>query len=407
MHLACKVGNIPILAYLFYHGAMINCRNKEGKFPDVVAADNNQTALADYFHKITAAPQPIEQIRFSEEDSVFSAEWDLPSQPNFFPRIDAVEIQVKQNKFFDSWKTIATFKSSMKAKEESDEPELKARMDFDKIEFDPSWSVPALDAVSSALLEEKKDKFEQRALPAKVYVAPVCSMVLDELVSGQQYVFRARCASKYGWGPYSNGVPIEVEKGKDEEKETSEEEKKEESETSEEEEEKNEEKKEESEKEEEESEKEKEERKEKKEESEEEKEEKKEENEEEEEEEEEERKKGKHRHRRRKHTKRDDGEQMNELLNGGCSALSNAVAEGIKLAELRDNTGNSLLHLAALNGQDEEVKVLVNQIEMDVNMQGDQKRTPLHMAVTGEHLNTIELLLSLGADISADDIVGN
>ena len=58
--------------------------------------------------------------------------WALPAQPNYFPPIDAVEVQIKQNKFFDSWRTVETLKSSTRGPE----PEDEAKQRIEAIRFD-------------------------------------------------------------------------------------------------------------------------------------------------------------------------------------------------------------------------------------------------------------------------------
>jgi len=57
------------------------------------------------------------------------------------------------------------------------------------------------------------------------------------------------------------------------------------------------------------------------------------------------------------------------------------------------------LHLAAANGQDEVVKLLV-EAGMDVNLETSAGNSPLRFAAMYGHLSTCKLLIDLGADMN-------
>jgi ankyrin len=58
--------------------------------------------------------------------------------------------------------------------------------------------------------------------------------------------------------------------------------------------------------------------------------------------------------------------------------------------------GNTALHIAALAGQEEVVKLLVH-CGADVNVRSQQGFTPLYMAAQENHYNLVTFLLSVGA----------
>ena len=212
VHLACRIGNRSILTYLFYHGAMINCRNKEGKFPDAVAIDNDHQDIADFLHQVLSPPPPIKSARFykTKRSSEVEVEWEYSPLPNYYPSVDAIEIQIKQNKFFDSWKTVATIKGSDRESNSDDQDRMKMSV----IQFDRKCSVK-VDKSLEAFFQEHTNQLEHRNLPPKQHVPPQPHTLLTELSAGQPYVMRSRCASKYGWGPYSASFTIEpVSRGK-------------------------------------------------------------------------------------------------------------------------------------------------------------------------------------------------
>lgn len=339
---------------------MINCRNKEGKFPDVVAIENGHQDIADFLHQVISPPSPIKSARFfkTKRSSEVEAEWEYSSQPNYYPSIDAIEVQIKQNKFFDSWKTFVILKSSDRNSDSQDQDRMKMSM----IQFDRKCSVK-IDKKVDAFLTEHSKQFDHRVLPSKQHVPPQQSVLLTEIAPGQPYVMRARCASKYGWGPYSASFSIEpVSRGKTPNTDmefkvlsssSSEEESSEESSSS------------------------------------------------DDGSSEEEKPKPKP-----KSKTHDDSSLMEELLSGGVEKLMQAVSKGIVLRDLRTGNGMTLLHLASGNGQNEAVRLLVEQGGLEVNQCSSQQTTAFHHAVYGDHLDTVQLLMTLGADMTIKDVVG-
>ena len=215
VHLACQVGSRSILTFLFYHGAKIVCRNKEGKLPDAVAIDNNHQDIADFFHDVISCSATIQSLEFFKvkHSSDVDVEWSFAPQPNFYPHVTALELQIKQNKFFDSWKTVSMLKASERPATASD----AASMALTAIQFDPKCEDTQPDEEVEALVARNSGRFVTREPPAQ-YVAPACSFRLSDLASGQSYVLRGHCASKYGWGPFVS-APVEPVRRKKEKKE--------------------------------------------------------------------------------------------------------------------------------------------------------------------------------------------
>lgn len=71
----------------------------------------------------------------------------------------------------------------------------------------------------------------------------------------------------------------------------------------------------------------------------------------------------------------------------------------------RTGEGDTLLHLAALRGDEADVSDLVS-LGSVVNARGDFGMTALHCAAMGGHIAVAERLLALGADRSAPDDFG-
>jgi hypothetical protein len=71
---------------------------------------------------------------------------------------------------------------------------------------------------------------------------------------------------------------------------------------------------------------------------------------------------------------------------------------------LRNNDGDSALHLAVENGHEAVVKLLLDSGKIDTNSKGHYGRTPLSLAARGGHENMVKLLLDSGkVDVDPKD----
>lgn len=73
-------------------------------------------------------------------------------------------------------------------------------------------------------------------------------------------------------------------------------------------------------------------------------------------------------------------------------------------APITDSAGNSLIALAAIQGDVGMIKLLLAR-GMDANTQNYQGNTPLHFAVSGRHMKCIDTLLQahVGEDLENED----
>ena len=179
----------------------------------MVATAAGQDAIADFLHNTLAAPAPPTKISTLKGDhsSEFICQFELSSPYNYYPHIDIVEIQTKTGKFFDSWKTVATLKSSTRPSTEEDRKE----MDLTHIQFDKKCGkIPSYDERTLHLLAERAEAFDVRKLPEKQWVAPEASCVVEGYSAGQPLSLHIRCGNKYGMGNWSNAVAVEPKGGK-------------------------------------------------------------------------------------------------------------------------------------------------------------------------------------------------
>ncbi|XP_039096321.1 ankyrin repeat domain-containing protein 16 [Hyaena hyaena] len=73
-------------------------------------------------------------------------------------------------------------------------------------------------------------------------------------------------------------------------------------------------------------------------------------------------------------------------------------------ASAQDSLGAQAIHRAALTGQNEAIRFLVSELGMDVDVRATSGHlTALHYAAKEGHVSTIQVLLSLGADINCKD----
>ncbi|XP_070111112.1 ankyrin repeat domain-containing protein 16 isoform X2 [Equus przewalskii] len=69
-----------------------------------------------------------------------------------------------------------------------------------------------------------------------------------------------------------------------------------------------------------------------------------------------------------------------------------------------DSLGAQAIHRAAVTGQNEAIRFLVSELGVDVDVRAASTRlTALHYAAKEGHVSTVQMLLSLGADINAKD----
>ncbi|XP_045668925.1 ankyrin repeat domain-containing protein 16 [Ursus americanus] len=100
----------------------------------------------------------------------------------------------------------------------------------------------------------------------------------------------------------------------------------------------------------------------------------------------------------------------------GCTPFMDAVQCGhIDVARLlleqhkacwaaRDALGAQAIHRAAVTGQDEALRFLVSELGADVDARAAPSLlAPLHFAAKEGHVSTVQVLLSLGADINSKD----
>ena len=276
-----------------------------------------------------------------------------------------VEIQTKTGKFFDSWKTVATLKSSTRPSTEAD----REAMDLTHIQFDKKCGkIPCYDERTLRLLAERAEAFDVRKLPEKQWVEPATSCVVEGYSASQSLTLHARCGNKYGMGNWSNAMNVELKSAKKKkEKKAKPAEKKEEKPV------------------------------EKKEEKPEKKEEKKEKPVEMEKKEEKEKieftelaadssssdssnsdsdsdsdkKKAKGKPAKAKASKPTDEAVMAEILQGGIPSLLKQVEAGVSVGALRSKNGSSLLHEAVSANQEELAKYLVENKIVEANAVND------------------------------------
>lgn len=189
---------------------MVRVHNKKGQYPKDIAEENDHLGCMKVIEAVSSPPSEpvIENILLSgEEEDAAVVIWRNPRLSNYYPNITAIEIQLKQQRLFDQWKTVSTIQMN-------DTPfkEKEGRM---KIAFEDG---ELTDCESESDLEERNEvemncsylSGRQVSLDTRMelsnqeHLLPRYQTIRD-LQSSSKYVVRVRLANKYGWGNYSQG----------------------------------------------------------------------------------------------------------------------------------------------------------------------------------------------------------
>ena len=89
----------------------------------------------------------------------------------------------------------------------------------------------------------------------------------------------------------------------------------------------------------------------------------------------------------------------------GYTDIVNALIEkGVDVKAKDDVDGCMAIHLAAANGKNEVIDILLDKDASNINDVDNKGNTPLHWASMKDRADTVELLIENGADIEAKDI---
>lgn len=207
VHLATQYNSRRCLTYLVSQGAIVNSRNKEGRLPEAIAAAQENEEMINFIHTITGPPSIVTSLStYKGKKSECIVNWEYPNQPTYAPRIEAVEIQIKQNKLFDSWKTVGTIRGSDRAATESDRVLQLKDITFDK----KCGTIEGYSQETLDYIESHKDAFDFRKVNPKQWNLPENEFVLKDIQASTSYVIKIRLANKYKFGEYSASFPVEL-----------------------------------------------------------------------------------------------------------------------------------------------------------------------------------------------------
>ena len=90
--------------------------------------------MIDFLHTLTGPPFTVTTLSTykGKKNTECIVTWTYPKQPSYLARIDAVELQLKQNKLFDSWKTVGILRGSERPPAETDHILQLNELHFDK-----------------------------------------------------------------------------------------------------------------------------------------------------------------------------------------------------------------------------------------------------------------------------------
>ena len=211
MHFACSVGNVQLIKALLHRGAFARVQNSLGKFPVDIAREKKHDECVKLLEQVTSPPAApsIKSIKLDlHSDSILIMDWSLSSRPNYFPVITAVEVQLKQQKLFEAWRTIDTIGKGETVFKEAVVKSTVSYADGEAtdVEDEDDQLERSQVEVICASFSEQDTHLEHRIEPNREEARIPNYYKLKGLNSRQTYCVRIRCANKYGWSDYSQGT---------------------------------------------------------------------------------------------------------------------------------------------------------------------------------------------------------
>ena len=100
-------------------------------------------------------------------------------------------------------------------------------------------------------------------------------------------------------------------------------------------------------------------------------------------------------------------EQYHEAARtGDCGQMRKLVQNGLP-KDARNVTGETALHIAALEGAEASVAFLIDEFKVYTNVLNDFGQNPLHFAAQGKNIRIVQKLVQSGTDVIKQDLFGN
>lgn len=141
--------------------------------------------------------------------------WDDPRPINYYPQITGVEIQLKQHRLFDPWKTLQVLKLTDTPFKEGPPASSTHFEDTELTDVDSDSDLEERKALElacaymqdhEATLNDREEQIEKADTITDHFILPL-------LNEKQSYQVRVRFANKYGWGEFSPAVSFSPKDG--------------------------------------------------------------------------------------------------------------------------------------------------------------------------------------------------
>lgn len=211
MHHACHVGDVNVMKSLLHRGAFARVLNSSGQLPIQIARENGFEDCVKLLERVSSPPSTpvIDSIQKNpQNDMLLIVTWHRVEKENYYPMITAAEFQLKQQKLFDSWKTVDTIQLGKTPFEET-VPKSSysfAEGEATDVEDEEDEAVRAqVEGICSAFADQSS-VLEHRIEPNRQENRIQNYYELIGLNPRQVYQIRMRCADKCGWSEFSHGV---------------------------------------------------------------------------------------------------------------------------------------------------------------------------------------------------------
>lgn len=151
-------------------------------------------------------------VTLTADDKGCMVQWSDPRPKNYYATLTSAEIQVKQQKLFDPWRTVSVVMVGSQPLKEAVVSKTVSYGENELTDVDSEDDLMERSEVerSCTLLRSQEEQLERRKEVSKAEKRLQNVFELTGLSPRTSYQVRVRCANKYGWGNYSKAFSFSL-----------------------------------------------------------------------------------------------------------------------------------------------------------------------------------------------------